>query len=71
MTEQRYLEAELSAARPARTRIEEATAVPEYTERLAYVPDRDVAFSRLEAHIERLKRDLGSLPETERTNSEA
>ncbi len=78
MTDQRSLEAELFAARQelARKRIEEATAVPEYTERLAYVPDRDVAFSRLaaldaetlEAHIERLKRDLNSLAEAERTD---
>ncbi len=79
MTEQSHLAAELFAARQerARKRIEEGTAVPEYTERLAYVPERSAAFSRLaaldaetlEAHIERLKRDLESLPEPERNQN--
>jgi hypothetical protein len=51
VTDRSHLEAELSAARQelARERIDEVTPIPEYTERLAYLPDRPITFSRLAA----------------------
>jgi hypothetical protein len=73
VTDQHHLQAELFAARQelARRRIEDATTIHNYTDRLAYLPERPVEFSRLAGldaetlagHIARLKRDLDSLQE--------
>lgn len=71
MDEQDRLERELFATRQelARQRILAGRGPPDLLEHLSYVPERDEEFLRLarmnaeelEAHIERLKRDIADL----------
>jgi ribosomal protein L29 len=71
MTDRERLERELFEARQelARQRILGSRGPPDMLDRLGYVPDRDEAFLRLsamtaeelQAHIQRLKRDLSDL----------
>ena len=73
MTDRERLERELFEARQelARQRILGGRGPPDMLDHLSYVPERDDSFLRLsrmeaeelQAHIERLKRDLSDLDE--------
>lgn len=79
-TDKNRLREELFATRQelARRRIEEQTGMADLIDQFSYIPERNEAFARLatldsetlEIHIERLKRDIESLDQPTRQDSD-